>query len=85
MRHSETNAATGETRHWDEIIPGVVSEADQSARDKSEVAAAMRAAIIAEMDAADVRAMRAFVEGDAARIAEHVAAQDERRARLRAI
>lgn len=44
-----------------------------------------RAAIIAEMDRADIRIIRARLEGDAERIAAHVEAQAERRARLRAL
>lgn len=44
-----------------------------------------RAKIRAEMDLADVRIMRARLEGDTARIEAHIAAQAERRARLRGL
>ena len=44
---------------------------------------AYNTAIIQEMDAADLRIMRAVIAGDAGRIAQHKIDQAERRARLK--
>ena len=50
---------------------------------RREAVAKHNAPILAELDAADLKIIRARLEGDAERVAAHMAAQAERRARLR--
>ena len=79
VRQITTDARTGESAEtWVEgpdactVAAGVEFEREEH-----------NATICAEMDAADLRIMRAVIAGDAGRIAQHKIDQAERRARLK--
>jgi hypothetical protein len=85
MDEHVVNAVTGEVTRRPSTCASI-SEADALAHAAAEAEAQRiaehNAALIAEMDAADVRIVRARLEGDTERIAEHIKAQAERRSRL---
>lgn len=66
-------------------VPDVLTEAQALEIQAQQARAAERAALQAQMDAADVRIVRALIEGDSARLAQHQAEQVARRERLRAL
>lgn len=78
VRVFTTDARTGRSsERW------VDRDMDAAAALDAEIARAEHnAAIVAEMNDADMRAIRALLDGDMARIEAHKAAQAERRARL---
>lgn len=85
VRHQITDARTGEVSFVEVDDPDVLTEAQGIALQHAREREAQREAIKAEMDAADLKALRAVLEGDQARIDAHLAAQGERRAQLKAL
>lgn len=74
--------APGEAVYAGDTLPAIdtlhdQSVADADARDKS------NASIIAEMNAADAKIIRALLDGDTTRIEAHKAAQSVRRSRIK--
>ena len=63
-------------------IPDLMTEAEAIAQAAQDAIEASNAAIRAQLDANDLRALRAIVEGDKARIEAHKAAQAALRAML---
>lgn len=76
------DAATGETTIQEIEVPGVLTAGQAAERDQQRAREAANAEIRAQLDANDLRAMRAIVEGDTARIEAHKAAQAALRAML---
>lgn len=76
------DAATGETTIQEIDLPDVLTQEQALERDQQRAREAANAEIRAQLDANDLRAMRAIVEGDKARIEAHKAAQAALRAML---
>lgn len=76
------DAATGETTIQEIDLPDVLTQEQALERDQQRAREAANAEIRAQLDANDLRAMRAIVEGDTARIEAHKAAQAALRAML---
>lgn len=66
-------------------LPDVITEEEGIARDLELAKEEQRQAIRAELGANDLKIIRAVIEGDSKRIAEHNAAQEALREKLRAI
>lgn len=77
------DAATGETTIQEIDLPDVLTQEQALERDQQRAREAANAEIRAQLDANDLRAMRAIVEGDTARIEAHKAAQAALRAMLK--
>lgn len=76
------DAATGETTIQEIDLPDVLTQEQALERDQQRAREAANAEIRAQLDANDLRALRAIVEGDTARIEAHKAAQAALRAML---
>lgn len=83
IREQITDAGTGKTKTRTVEMAGVVSVEEALAIHAEAQRIAHNEAVIAEMDAADLKALRALLDGDTARIEAHRAAQAERRKLLR--
>lgn len=87
VRHTETNCRTGEVREWEEDVPdGKYLTVEQGKElDRLQAIRDANAAIIAQLDAIDAKAIRALMDGDAARIAEYNAQKAALRAQMRPV
>lgn len=85
VRHQVTDARTGEVSFIQVDDPDVLTEEQGIALQQAREREVQREAIRSEMDAADVRILRAVLEGYQERVAAHMDAQAERRAQLKAL
>jgi hypothetical protein len=77
------DAKTGEYFEREIDLPGLMTEAEGIAKDAADAKEAANAAIREQLAANDLKAVRAIVEGDTARIEAHKAAQAELRKQLK--